>query len=162
MEDKTMVWRRRYPFNWMTRDFEQMMADMENFFQPFAEGRFLPPGGVGDRMLPAIRGEFRVDVREHEDEVIVVADLPGVEKEDVTLHLLNPRTLEIGSERKSGTEEKKEGYYVRERLFGSMSRIVALPNDVTDDGASATFKNGVLEVRMKKVTGERGTRISIE
>ena len=36
-------------------------------------GRFLPPGGVTDRMLPAIRGEFRVDVREHDDEMIVVA-----------------------------------------------------------------------------------------
>jgi len=157
-----MVWRRRYPFNYMMRDFEQMMAELENYFQPFVEGRFLPPGGVGDRMLPAIRGEFRVDVREHENEVIVVVDLPGVEKDDVTLHLLNPRTLEVVCERKADTEEKKEGYYMRERVYGSMNRIVTLPNDVTEEGATATFKNGVLEVRMKKVTGERGSRIPIE
>jgi len=44
-------------------------------------GRFLPQGGVTDRMLPAMQGEFRVDVREHNDEVIVVADLQSIEKE---------------------------------------------------------------------------------
>ena len=56
-------------------------------------GRFLPPGGVTDRMLPAIRGEFRIDVREHDDEVIVIADLPGVEKEDVSLQIRTRETL---------------------------------------------------------------------
>jgi len=58
-------------------------------------------------MIPDIRGEFRVDVR-HEDEVIAAADLPGVEKETVTLSLANPRALEITCERK---EEKAEGYF---------------------------------------------------
>ena len=41
---------------------------------------------MSDRMLPAVRGEFRVDVKEHENEVIVVADLPGIEKEAVIKH----------------------------------------------------------------------------
>jgi len=51
-------------------------------------------------MIPAIHGEFRVDVRDHEDVTIVAADLPGVEKETVTLSLVNPRALEITCERK--------------------------------------------------------------
>lgn len=122
----------------------------------------LPAGGIADRMLPALRGEFRVDIREHEDEVLVVADLPGVEKSDVSLTLVNPRTLEISSDRKTEQEEKSEGYYVRERRFGTMSRIVTLPNDVTDEGARATFKNGVLEVRLKKISLERGASIPVE
>jgi len=58
-------------------------------------GRFLPPGGFTDRMLPAIRQEFRVDIREHDSEMIVVADLPGLEKDDVSLQFLNPRIVEI-------------------------------------------------------------------
>ena len=113
-------------------------------------------------MLPALRGEFRVDVREHDDEIIVVADLPGVEKEDVTVTLVNPSTLEISSERKAEKEEKEEGYYMRERVSGSLCRTVALPHDVTDSGATASFKNGVLEVRLKKIEIRRGSSIKVD
>jgi HSP20 family protein len=155
-----MPYRRRYSFP-MWRDFEDMMNELENRFWG-AGGRFLPPGGMADRMLPAIRGEFRVDVREHDDEVIVVADLPGVERDDVSISLVNPGTLEISSERQSEKEEKDEGYFMRERMYGSMCRIVNLPNDVTEESASASFKNGVLEIRLKKSKEEKGKQIKIE
>ena len=137
------------------------MLDMERMWGPAAV-RVLPPGGIADRMLPAIRGEFRVDVRELEDEVIVVADLPGVEKEDVTVSLINPITLEISSEKKLESEEKEKEFFVRERFSGSMKRMVILPREVTEERAKASFKNGVLEIRLKKAAQERGTRISIE
>lgn len=156
-----MAYRRRYPFAWMMRDFEDMMAEMENRFWGVGD-RLLPPGGVADRMLPAIRGEFRVDVREHDDEVMIVADLPGVDKDDVSVTLVNPSTVEISCERKMDKEEKEEGYYMRERMYGSMARQVALPHIVTEKGATASFKNGVLEVRMKKSKEERGSSIKIE
>jgi HSP20 family protein len=155
-----MPYRRRYSFP-MWRDFEDMMNELENRFWG-AGGRFLPPGGMADRMLPAIRGEFRVDVREHDDEVIVVADLPGVERDDVSISLVNPGTLEISSERQSEKEEKDEGYFMRERMYGSMCRIVNLPHDVTEESASASFKNGVLEIRLKKSKEEKGKQIKIE
>ena len=156
-----MVFRRRYPFSWMMRDFEEMLAEMENRFWGTG-GRFLPAAGVADRFLHALRGEFRVDVREHDDEVMVVADLPGVDKEDISINLISPNTLEIACERRSDKEEKDEGYYMRERMYGSMARTVALPHDVTEKGASASFKNGVLEIRLKKSKEERGSRIRIE
>jgi HSP20 family protein len=157
-----MAWR-RYPFNSIWSEMEDMRAELDNMFQlaPY-RGRFLPPGGVTDRMLPAIRGEFRVDVREHDDEVIVVADLPGVEKNDVSLQILNPRNLEISCERKGEKEEKSEGYYVRERMYGSMRRIVTLPADVTVEDAKASFTNGVLEVRLNKTKISPKSRIEIE
>jgi HSP20 family protein len=137
------------------------MSEMENrFFGP--SGRLLPPGGITDRMMPALRGEFRIDIRDHDDEIIVVADLPGAEKEDVSVSLVNPGMLEIRSERSTNKEEKEEGYYMRERMSGSMSRIVTLPHEVTDEGASATFKNGILEIRMKKSTTPRGAQITVE
>jgi HSP20 family protein len=157
-----MAWR-KYPFNSIWSEMEDMRAELDNMFQlaPY-RGRFLPPGGVTDRMLPAIRGEFRVDVREHDDEVIVVADLPGVEKNDVSLQILNPRNLEISCERKGEKEEKSEGYYVRERMYGSMRRIVTLPADVTVEDAKASFTNGVLEVRLNKTKISPKSRIEIE
>jgi HSP20 family protein len=155
------MYRRRYPFGWTWQDFDELMSEMENrFFGP--SGRLLPPGGITDRMMPALRGEFRIDIRDHDDEIIVVADLPGAEKEDVSVSLVNPGMLEIRSERSTNKEEKEEGYYMRERMSGSMSRIVSLPHEVTDEGASATFKNGILEIRMKKSTTPRGAQITVE
>ncbi|MCJ7742002.1 MAG: Hsp20/alpha crystallin family protein [Methanoregula sp.] len=95
-------------------------------------------------MLPAMQGEFCLDVREHDDEVIVVADLPGVEKDDASLQILKPRSLEISCERKGEKEENSEGYYVRERVYGSMQPLVTMTADVTVKDAKTGFKNGVL------------------
>lgn len=157
-----MVWR-KYSYDSIWREMEEMRAELENLFHQASGGiRLLPAGGVTDRMLPALRGEFRVDVREHDNEVIIVADLPGIDKEDVMLQLLNPRTLEISCERKGEKEEEAEGYYMRERVFGSMRRVVLMPTDVTEEDSGASFKNGVLEVHLKKVKIPPKSRIEIE
>ena len=160
-----MAWRRRY-FGPFWQEFDDFMGDMETQFnemlEELATTKALPGKEMRARMLPAIRGEFRVDVKEHDDEVIVAADIPGVEKEDVSLEVLDPRTLRIAFSRQVETKEEAEGYYVRERTYGSMDRVVRLPADVTEDGATATFKNGVLEVRLKKTTVEAKKKIQIE
>ena len=141
------------------RQFDEIVGEMENRFRGG-----LGPGGVGDRLMPAVRGEFRVDVREDEDEVLVVADLPGVDRENITARLLSPTQLEISSERRSEHSEMgDEGQFVRqERTFGIMDRVVPLPHEVTAENARASFTNGVLELRLKKITVERGERIPIE
>ena len=155
--------RKRIPFEMMWRDMEDMRAEMESMVHAISSGnRLLPAGGMSDRMLPAIRGEFRVDVREEDGFVIVVADLPGVEKESLSLQLINPRLLEIACKREKNTDEKNEGYYIRERLSGSMSRMVTLPADVSEDNAKASFRNGILEVRLTKKIMPQKSRIVIE
>ncbi len=161
-----MAWRRRYLLGPFWNEFDDFMQDMETQFndmlEEIATNKTLPGKDMRARMLPAIRGEFRVDVKEHDDEVVVAADLPGVEKEDVSLAVLDPRTLRIAFSRSAEKEEEEEGYFVRERTYGSMDRVVKLPSDVTEDGATATFKNGVLEVRLKKASSETGKKIPIE
>ncbi|HMA04719.1 MAG TPA: Hsp20/alpha crystallin family protein [Methanomicrobiales archaeon] len=161
-----MAWRRKYLFGPFWEEFDDFMADMEGQFnemlEELASSKSLPGREMRARMLPAIRGEFRVDVKVHEDEVVVAADLPGVEKDDVSLSLLDPRTLRIAFTREQETKEETEGYFVRERTYGSMDRVVKLPEDVTEEGTTATFKNGVLEVRLKKLVAETGKKISIE
>lgn len=120
-------------------------------------------GDTGTKMLPAQRTALRVDVTERDNEVVVTADLiPGVSKEDISLDLINPQALEISCERREERKEEKEGYYMRERSFGSITRIVPLPKPVTDSGASASFKNGVLEIVLKKASREPKTKIAIE
>jgi HSP20 family protein len=157
-----MAWRRKYLFGPFWQEFDDFMADMEGQFnemlEELATTKALPGKEMRARMLPAIRGEFRVDVKEHDDEVIVAADLPGVEKEDVNLEVLDPRTLRIAFRRQEETKEEGEGYYVRERTYGSMDRVVRLPSEVTEEGATATFKNGVLEVRLKKTAAAEAKR----
>ncbi|MDD1678810.1 MAG: Hsp20/alpha crystallin family protein [Methanomicrobiales archaeon] len=128
----------------------------------FESQGLLPAPGFERRMMPAYLGEFHVDVKEHADEVIVVADLPGSEKGGITISLIDPRTLFISSKREEEKEEKEEGYYLHERLRGSMERTIALPTEVTDDDARATFNNGVLEVRLRKKMISHEKRIMVE
>jgi len=95
----------------MMKDFEDMLSEIENrLWGP--GGRFLPAAGVADRVLPAIRGEFRVDVRDNDDEIMVVADLPGVDKEDISISLLSPNTSRF---RVRGVRTRKS------RMKGTMS-----------------------------------------
>ncbi len=85
------------------------------------------------KMLPVHHPRLGVDVSVHGDEVVITADLiPGVTKKDITLNLINPQALEISWERKEEKKEEEEGYYLRERRFGSMTRIIPLP--CTGDG----------------------------
>jgi len=157
-----MAW--RGPPSEFWRDYEAMMNDMQRRFDEMLRGfgRVLP-GPETRQLFPIARGaEITVDVREHEDEVIVAADLPGAEKQDIHVRLLDPRTLLISTERRREREEEREGYYLRERTYGAMSRTVFLPTDVTEQGVSTSFKNGVLEVRLKKTAEARGKEIPIE
>jgi HSP20 family protein len=157
---------RRDPARSLWREFDEMMAVMENRFQNILKGfesqGLLPAPGFQRRLVPAYMGEFHVDVKEHADEVIVVADLPGAEKGDITISLIDPRTLYISSRREEEKEQKEEGYYLHERMRGSMERTIALPTDVTDEEARANFNNGVLEVRLRKKMISAEKRILIE
>ncbi|MDD1654416.1 MAG: Hsp20/alpha crystallin family protein [Methanomicrobiales archaeon] len=161
-----MVWRRYRPHSAVWNEFNDLMQEMESQISSLMEEvettPLLPAKEFRGRLIPAIRGDLRVDVREHDDEVVVVADLPGVEKDDVAIQLVDPRTLQISSERRAEQEEKAEGYYMKERRFGSMDRLIRLPASVTEDGGSASFTNGVLEVRLKKTAEEKAKKIPIE
>jgi len=154
-----MAIRRRYPFNMLWNELDDMLAEWEErVHNTMMTGTSLP-AIVG----PALRGECRVDVWEEEGEVIIAADLPGIEKQDVSIRLIDPQILEIRIEKNVDYEETEEPeYYVHERIIGDMQRRVYLPSAVVDEGSTATFTNGVLEVRLKKLERETGTAIPIE
>ncbi len=146
---------RRYPFALLWNELDGLMAEWESRVQnTVAAG-----ASLSSMVRPALRREFRVDVREEMDEVFVVADLPGVDKNDVFIHLINPLNLKISVS--GDTDHEGYDYYTRERLFGNMHRIVTLPAEVIDEEASASFRNGVLEVRLRKAIPESGIVIPI-
>lgn len=141
---------------------DRVTGGMERFVRGRVPG--FGAGGVSDRFLPAVIGGFRVDVSEDEDGIVVVADLPGVGREDTAIGLLSPTNLWITSIRRSKwSDPGGEGKTVRsERTIGRMHRVVALPQAVTAEDGRASFNNGVLEIRLKKLEPERGARIPIE
>ena len=155
---------RRYPPP-IWREFERMMDEMDRRFRELTGGLssqgYLPAPGFEHRLLPALRGEFSVDVMDQDSEVVVAADLPGVKKEEISVSLVDSRTLDIRTKREEEKKETSEGFYVQERRRGEMERYIGLPSEVTGEGARATFTNGVLEIRLKKATTVEEKKIEI-
>ena len=142
-------------------DLRDYMDSMFSQVFPSVNVPLLPTGESTNLPVP-FKSEMKADVVEHGDEVIVTVDMvPGIDKKDITLDLINPRALRLSCERRLERKEEKEGYYLRERSFGSVQRIIPLPASVTETGAKSTFKNGVLEVHLKKSKEEK-SRIPIE
>lgn len=122
------------PFELMRRFTEEMDRTFENFGLSRGFG-----GGEMDLWTPA------VEVFEREGNLIVRAELPGLNKEDVKVEM-NDEGLVIQGERKREHEEKREGFYRSERSYGKFYRLIPLPEDANAEQVRAQFNNGVLEV----------------
>jgi HSP20 family protein len=148
------------------QDYEDIMTEMRRRFNAMLRGYgpSLPAaGGEQQQLLPVTRGGgISTDVKEQDDAVIVTVDLPGVEKQDIHVQLLDPQTLQISTERKEERKEEKEGYYLHERRYGAMTRSIPLPVEVTEQDVATSFRNGVLEIRLKKSPEARRKEIPIE
>lgn len=92
---------------------------------------------------------MRVDIREDENQIVIKADVPGMEQKDISVNIDNGM-LTIAGERKFDDVENKEQYHRVERSYGRFSRSFQLPNTTEATNISATYKNGVLEVTLPK------------
>jgi len=100
---------------------------------------------------------FRLDVIDHEKELVVRGELPGVEKDDIAVTVMGDRLM-IEAERKFEEEEKKDAYYRHEVGYGKLMRTIALPVSVDADKVHAELKDGILEVFLPKLeVAERHT-----
>jgi HSP20 family protein len=90
-----------------------------------------------------------VDIFETEHELVVKADLPDVNPQDLDIHVEN-NILTIRGERKFENQEKEENYLRIERAYGSFSRTFSLANTVNSDAIKADYKNGVLILSIPK------------
>ncbi|MCD1294478.1 Hsp20/alpha crystallin family protein [Methanocella sp. CWC-04] len=101
-----------------------------------------------------------VDVLERENEIVVTADLPGVDKKDIKLNVQD-NTLEISAEKRVEKEVKEEGYIKRERAYDRFYRTILLPTGVDFSNSKASFNNGVLEIVMPKLEETKKKTIPI-
>ncbi len=130
----------------------RMSDEMNEIFEGGAFGT--TPTRGADRSLRGRGGRSasarwipQIEIRQRGNELVVRADLPGLKKEDVSIEV-EDGVLTLAGERREEHEEEREGFFRSERSYGTFHRAIALPEGVNEDEISASFKDGVLEVRV--------------
>ncbi|MBK5956662.1 Hsp20 family protein [Rhodoplanes serenus] len=144
------------PWNWGKRQvpvrreqsqpLQSLQNDINRAFDSFWRGFDLPWPSTSSAWSISMPS---VDVSESDKEIEVTAELPGIDEKDIDISLAEG-VLTIRGEKKSEVEKKEKDYYLQERTFGSIERVVPLPDTIDLDSANATFKNGVLTVKLAK------------
>jgi HSP20 family protein len=149
----------RVPVRW-SDPFERVHDEMHSMLD-----RWLAPwrGEENEAWLPPavfFGGGPLIDVEETDDEVMVRAELPGVDENDFTAELTADRLI-LRGEKRQEAEERRRGYYYAERSYGAFARAIALPCEVDADKATAKYKNGVLRVTLPKTAQAKAKRITV-
>ncbi len=135
-----------------------------SWMTPYGEGR----GDVWfDRLWPEWprweAEELRpsLDFYEKDGKYHLTLDLPGVNKDDISIDI-NDNVITVSGKKESEKEVEEANYYLKESSYGSFSRSLRLPGEVEEEDVDATFKNGVLKVIMKPKEGGKARKIQIK
>jgi HSP20 family protein len=136
------------PFESHQHEMDRLIDDLGGGAWPLLGPRtpMEPPGFAGPRFAMPIPA---IDVTENDNAYEIVAELPGMDEKNVDVTLANG-VVTIKGEKKEEREEKKKGYYLSERSFGSFARSLRLPDGVDAAKIDATFKNGILTITLPK------------
>lgn len=137
------------------KQLERFRSEMDSLFDRFFDWRPLAFTVREREWMP------KVDVSETDKEVIVKAEIPGMEAKDIDISMRG-RVLTLKGEKKSEKEEKEENYHRVERRYGSFSRAFELPADVDSAKVKATYKDGVLKLNLPKTKEQTVKKIEIK
>ncbi|NJO67456.1 MAG: Hsp20/alpha crystallin family protein [Rhodospirillales bacterium] len=129
-----------HPLMTFQREFDRLFDDLWR-------GVDVPLLGRGERAATMITP--RIELREKEGDIIVSAELPGLQEKDVEVTLVD-NVLSIRGEKKVEKEEKEEGYTYSERSYGAFERRIPIDAEVMADKVEARFADGVLTVTLPK------------
>ena len=132
------------------REVAALQNEMSRFMNGLLEGN----GGTNQAWVPAL------DVWETEDELVYAVDLPGIPEKDISVEL-DDGALTISAERSRTQEETRDRFYRYERRYGTFSRTIGVPQGVTESAVTAEYKDGVLEVHVKKPEQPKPKRIQV-
>ena len=146
----------------MSTNLTRRPDPLEDFFRGF----FVRPVDFGGHPLANVSTDapqMRVDVKEKADAYEVHAELPGMKKEDISLHYENSYlTIEAKKDDSKEEKDEKNNYIRRERSMGSVTRSFYIDN-IDEAHVSAEFKDGVLKIDMPKAAvSDRPKEISIK
>ena len=101
-----------------------------------------------------------VDIYDDNDKIVIKAELPGVEKKDISIDMKD-RILTLKGERSVDKEAKEDSYYRRERSFGRFERAFTMPTGLNPDKIKADYRDGVLKIEVPKPEEEKPKQITI-
>lgn len=101
------------------------------------------------------------EVEETDRELVVKVEVPGMEKKDCRI-TIEDNVLYLSGEKHSSRESYDSTFHVMERAYGAFQRVIPLPRNVDADKAEASYKNGVLCIRLPKVAGEGDRTIAVD
>jgi HSP20 family protein len=104
-----------------------------------------------------------MDVFEEGGDIVVKAEIPGMKKEEIHVDI-NEKSVTVSGEKKKEEKVEKKNYVHLERTSGSFARTFTLPAEVQTDKARATFKDGILEIRVPKTAeaASRARKVAVE
>jgi HSP20 family protein len=147
-------WEERSPVDLLHREMDRLF---DEFFTDLDEPFNWPISWSGTKRDSQAVFSPRVNVTESTNALEISAELPGLELEDLDISLDN-HLLTIKGEKKAEHEAQEKNYYRLERSYGSFSRTIALPeNGIDQDKVEADFKNGVLTIKLPKLTDYQST-----
>ena len=148
-------WRPFMDLDRWERDAQRMMDQFFGRpFMPWRPERWL-------RTEPTEINAPDVDVYVEKDDIVIKAELPGMEKGDIQVNLSN-HILTLTGEKKREEKIRDEDYFCSERAYGSFSRTLELPGDVQGEKVKASFKNGVLEIRLPVAEAAKARTIKVK
>ena len=125
------------------RDMVSLREKMNRLFEDVFTGR------ADDKELASSTWAPAVDIFETENELVMSAEIPGIDEKDIEIKL-EDNTLTLKGERKFEKETKEENYHRIERSYGSFYRAFTLPNSVDLDKIHAEHENGILKITLPK------------
>jgi HSP20 family protein len=145
------------------KDLESMRREMDRIWE-----EMLPSTRRAFYELPWVKGAVEkfvaspaIDVIDKENEVVVKADMPGVDKDDIEISL-QENTLTIRGEVKAEDETKEENYYYSERNYSSFARTINIPTKVEAEKIKAGLKDGILTIHLPKAKELQPRKIKVE
>ena len=130
--------------------FQSFRTEIDRLFDSVLGGGGFPSLTSFRQGFPAAQGLTpTLDVKENEKEIVVKADLPGLDEKDINLTIHNG-VLSLRGEKKSEHTDERDNYHVMERSYGSFQRSIRLPDTIDEDKVEARFDKGVLTVTLPK------------
>jgi len=138
--------------------YETPSTTLSNLLDGFIDNDFF---NAWDRDI-TLRSYPRVDIIEEKDTYKISADMPGLDKKDITVEIKNGVLAISGEKKEEKTERDKDRYYHFERRFGSFRREFALPEHVDNEHVDAKYANGVLELTLRKTEAAKPKSIEVK
>lgn len=108
-----------------------------------------------------LEGQLIVDVYQKENEIVIQSLIAGVNSDDLEINI-SPESVTIKGERKKTEEIDEKDYFFQECFWGKFSRTIILPQEIDTEKTKASFKNGILTIRMPKLHTQKEKNIKIK